>query len=83
MNGLQDRKFPHGAQIRWGRHFKAEDQWDEVATWGLETFGLPGDRYITDVNVNDMTWWFRDPRDQTLFVLRNGQARCIELCLTT
>ena len=83
MNGLRDPEFPHGAQIRWGRQFSAEDHWDDVATWGLETFGLPGDRYVTDVNVNDMTWWFRDPRDQTLFVLRNGLARCIELCSTT
>ncbi len=80
---MQDPNYPHGAQIQWGRHFSAEYQWDEVATWGLETFGLPGDRYITDVNVNDMTWWFRDPRDQTLFVLRNGRAKCIELCCTT
>jgi hypothetical protein len=80
---LQDPDYLHGARIQWGRPFSSEYQWDEVATWGLETFGLPGDRYITDVNVNDMTWWFRDPRDQTLFVLRNGQAKCIELCSTT
>lgn len=80
---MQDPEFPHGAQIQWGRQFSNQRQWDEIATWGLETFGLPGDRYVTDVNVNDMTWWFRDPRDQTLFVLRNGLARCIELCSTT
>ncbi len=80
---MQDPKYPHGAQIQWGRHFSAEHHWDEVATWSIEFFGLPGDRYVTDVNVNDMTWWFRDPRDQTLFVLRNGQARCIELSLNT
>jgi hypothetical protein len=80
---LQDLDYPHGARIQWGRHFSSEYQWDEIATWGLETFGLPGDRYITDVNVNDMTWWFSDPRDQTLFVLRNGQAQCIELSCKT
>ena len=80
---MQNPSYPHGAQIHWGRRFSNEQQWDEVAVWTLEFFGLPGDRYITDVNVNDMTWWFRDAKDQTLFVLRNGQARCIELCLTT
>lgn len=80
---MQDPDFPHGAQIRWGHHAKTETQWDQIATWGIETFGLPGDRYITHVNVNDMVWWFRDPRDQTLFVLRNGQAKCIELLLST
>lgn len=50
-----------------------------MATWGLETFGLPGNRYITEINVNEMTWWFREPEDRMLFVLRNGQARCIQL----
>jgi len=82
-NGLQDPDYPHGAQIQWGRQFSIDNQWNDVATWGIEFFGLPGDRYITDVNVNDMTWWFRDPRDQILFVLRNGLARCIQLELNT
>lgn len=80
---MQDPDYPHGAQIRWGHQADNVTQWDQIATWGIETFGLPGDRYITDVNVNDMVWWFRDPRDQTLFVLRNGHARCIELELNT
>jgi hypothetical protein len=78
-SGLQDPNFSHGAQITWGRSYDTITAWDNIAIWGMEFFGLPGDRYITDVNVNDMTWWFRDPRDQTLFVLRNGQARCIQL----
>lgn len=78
-NGLQDPDFPHGARIQWTRHFSNEDYWDDVAMWGIETFGLPGDRYVTDVNVNNMTWWFKNPRDQMLFVLRNGQATCIQL----
>ena len=29
----------------------------------VELFGLPGDRYITDVNENNMTFWFRDAND--------------------
>ena len=75
---MQDPNFPHGAQIAWGRSYDTITAWDEIATWGVEFFGLPGDRYVTDININDMTWWFRDPRDQTLFVLRNGLARCIQ-----
>ena len=82
-SGLQDPKFPHGACIDWGYRMDTQSQWDDVAMWGFETFGLPGERYITDININDMTWWFRDPRDQTLFVLRNGLARCIQLESTT
>ena len=79
--GLQDPDFSHGAHLAWGRPYDTITKWDEVAIWGIETFGLPGDRYITEVNVNEMVWWFCDPQDRLLFVLRNGQARCIELSL--
>jgi len=59
-----------------------QSQWDDVAMWGFEMFGLPGERYITDINVNDMTWWFQSEHDRLVFVLRNGQARCTQLELT-
>jgi hypothetical protein len=36
----------------------------------MEMFGLPGDRYITDANVNDMTWWFRNEQDALLMTLK-------------
>ena len=81
--GLQDPDFPHGAWLAWGRPYDTITKWDEVSIWGIETFGLPGNRYITDININEMVWWFRDPQDRLLFVLRNGQARCIELSLQT
>ena len=81
LTGLQDREFPHGAWLAWGRPYDTITKWDEVSVWGIETFGLPGNRYITDININEMVWWFRDPQDRLLFVLRNGQCRCIELSL--
>jgi len=40
----------------------------------VQVFGVPGDRYITDVNVNDMTFWFRDHRDALLFKLSHGHS---------
>jgi len=57
--------------------------WDDVAIWTFENFGLPGERYVTDINVNDMTWWFRTEQDRLVFVLRNGLARCTQLESTT
>ena len=81
--GLQDLDFSHGAHLAWGRPYDTITKWDEVSIWGIETFGLPGTRYITDININEMVWWFRDPQDRLLFVLRNGQARCIELSYQT
>lgn len=83
VNGLQDREYPHGAKILWGKPVRTVEQWDEIATWGIEYFGLPGDRYITNTTVDHMIWWFKDPRDQTIFLLRNGQAKCIELSSNT
>ena len=82
-NGLQDHEYPYGAQVKWGRQLNTIAAWDEVAMWAIEFFGLPGDRYITELNINEMVWWFQDQRDRTLFVLRNGQAKCIELSLNT
>ena len=80
---MQNPDFVYGAQIDWGRRMNQMEQWDDVAIWGVEHFGLPGDRYVTDVNINDMTWWFRTEQDRLIFVLRNGQARCIQLQLNT
>ena len=79
VSGLKDREFQHGAQIIWGRKHNTITQWDDVSIWALELFGLPGDKYIVDINVNEMVWWFRYPADQIMFVLRNGSAKCIEL----
>ena len=80
---MQDPDYPHGAQLAWDRPYDTITKWDEVATWGIDAFGLPGDRYITEININEMVWWFRDPQDRLLFVLRNGQAQCIELSYQT
>jgi hypothetical protein len=80
---LQDPNFIYGARMAWGRQMDNIKQWDDVAIWAIETFGLSGNLYITDINVNDMTWWFRTEQDRLLFVLRNGTAQCIELELNT
>jgi hypothetical protein len=36
----------------------------------MEMFGLPGHRYITDANVTDMTWWFKDDHDALIMALK-------------
>jgi len=76
--GLQDPEFAYGARIAWGRNMNTEGHWNEVSIWGVENFGLPGDRYITDININDMTWWFKYNHDRLLFILRNGQAQSVQ-----
>ena len=82
-SGLQDPDFVYGAQVNWGYSMDTISQWDDVCIWAIENFGLPGGQYITEINVNDMTWWFRSEQDRLVFVLRNGQARCTQLESTT
>jgi hypothetical protein len=38
----------------------------------VELFGLPGDRYITEITQDYMTFWFRDANDALLFRLCHG-----------
>ena len=78
-SGLQDPNYVYGACITWGPSMDTISHWDKVAIWSVEMFGVPGERYITEINIDDMTWWFRDEQDRLVFVLRNGQARCTQL----
>ena len=76
---MTDPDFPYGVTLPWYPDFKSEAQWEEVACWAIEVYGLPGSRFVTDVNINDMTWWFRDPEDRTFFILKNGRRGCTQL----
>lgn len=49
--------------------------WNQRMARVVELFGLPGDRYVTDINVNEMTFWFRDANDALLFRLCHGNSR--------
>lgn len=44
--------------------------WNEVCAWALEEFGLPGDRYVTHPDADEMTFLFRDSEDAVLMILR-------------
>ena len=71
---LKSADHPHGMTLDW-----VED--DTVLAWNnmmaniMHQFGLPGDRYVTEANVNNMTFWFRDHRDALLFRLCHGNSR--------
>jgi hypothetical protein len=40
----------------------------------VELIGLPGDRYITEITQDYMTFWFRDANDALLFRLCHGHS---------
>ena len=44
--------------------------WNEICAQVVEQFGLPGDRYITNVGLFDMGFVFRDQQDLLLFKLK-------------
>ena len=67
---LRDDEFPYPVVIPWSSKLDTVTAWNEVCAQGMELFGLPGNRYITDANVNDMTWWFRDEQDALIMTLK-------------
>lgn len=44
--------------------------WNEICVWAIEQFGLPGDRYVTEVTTNCMKFKFRCPEDCVWMKLR-------------
>jgi hypothetical protein len=67
---LRDDDFKYPVVVPWSAQLDTVSAWNEICAQGMEMFGLPGDRYITDANVNDMTWWFRNEQDALLMTLK-------------
>jgi hypothetical protein len=71
---LREAEFAHPVTIPWGAGAENETQWNDIATWVIETFGLPGDHYITDISTDHMTWFFRSARDSVFMQLKFGSV---------
>ena len=67
---LQDDAFKYPVVVPWSSKLDTVSAWNEICAQGMEMFGLPGGRYITDANVTDMTWYFKDPQDALLMTLK-------------
>jgi len=77
--GLKDLKYPYGCRLKHNlRHDRGTVTtwiwWDTVGVWAIETFGLPGDQYVTETLQDHMIFWFRQEADASMFMLRFGQA---------
>jgi len=75
-NMLPDNEFKYPVTIPWSPRLDTMSAWNEVCAQGMELFGLPGNRYMTEANVNDMTWWFKDEKDALLMMLKFSEAVC-------
>ena len=56
----------------WGPGAESETEWNAISVWCLETYGLPGDRYITDISTEFMTWFFKSEQDAVFMKLKYG-----------
>lgn len=73
---LKEAEFKYPVVIPWQQNLDTVTAWNEVCAQAMEIFGLPGNRYITEANVNDMTWYFKDPKDAILMTLKFSEAVC-------
>ena len=74
---MREPEYSHHCTIPWTNW--ASDSlymWNVIAAEAMELFGLPGDRYITDIGEHSMIWSFKDPRDAVLFKLKFSEAVC-------
>ena len=73
---LQDDLYKYPVVVPWSSKLDTVSAWNEICAQGMEMFGLPGGRYITDANVTDMTWYFKDPQDALLMTLKFSETIC-------
>jgi hypothetical protein len=71
---MTDPEFTHNVTVQWGKGSDTMDYWDQLCIYGIEQFGLPGDRYITDISADAMTWSFKSDKDALIFRLRFGEV---------
>ena len=73
---LKNPNYVHHCKIYWTLpdDYHSMVHWDRICSGAVELFGLPGQRYITDINENDMTWSFACSQDALLFKLKFSEA---------
>jgi hypothetical protein len=71
---LREAEYCYPVVIPWSSQLDTVTAWNEVCAQGMEMFGLPGGRYITEANVNDITWWFCNEQDALIMTLKFSEV---------
>ena len=81
---LRDPAFTHTVTVCMALDDQDIQHWNEICSRAVDLFGLPGDRFITNVTVVDdkysfasvtaMEWIFREEHDAILFKLKFGEV---------
>jgi len=66
---MYDKEFNFSIRIYWTPESKI-GYWNECCIWALETFGLPGQKFITHTHEDFMDFIFKNKEDAIHFSLR-------------
>lgn len=61
-------KFPYKVKIPW-RKGDTINRWDIICIECVNSFGLPGDKYMTATTADDMVFYFKDEKNAIIFNL--------------
>jgi hypothetical protein len=70
---LTDTEYCYHCTIPWSDWAHNRYYWNDLTADAMELFGLPGDRYITDISENHMTYSFKSDKDAVIFRLKFGE----------
>lgn len=62
--------YPYCVTIPW-RKGDTTNRWDEICIGCVEQFGLPGDKYKTNVSEYYMSFYFKNQQDAIWFSLKS------------
>ncbi len=72
MKLAESKKYP--LKISWSIGDGYGDPWNEICAQVIEKFGLPGDRYTTEISSNWMIFYFREAEDLLMAKLSLGDV---------
>jgi hypothetical protein len=65
---IDNNKFPYTVKISW-RLGDDVNRWDKICADCVESYGLPGDKYMTLPSADNMIFAFKDERHAIWFRL--------------
>ena len=60
----------HLVEIQWEKGKDTDYFWNEACAWAIETFGLPGEKYLTHPTESNMKFLFKHESDAILMTLK-------------
>lgn len=67
---MNDKSYP--VRVSWTSAGAFGSPWTEICASIVETFGLPGDKYTTELSNQCMIFYFREPEDALMATLTLG-----------